>query len=415
MTERVVLIGCGGIGNQLLDPLCRYLAHRPEPRPLLVLVDGDVFEASNLNRQACSRSDLGTNKAEALARVARETGVASQAIGELVDETNVGVIVREGDIVLLAVDNHRARALIDRHVASLDNATLISGGNDETDGNVQLVRRRDGWSVDGHLVEIHPEANAPAPTEALIAAFSALTKALRDTDRRGALLLLDEAHLLADDRQRERFPLSSLLAALGRVQREGPTVRVVLSGLPTLSLNLKRARTYAERMFRHVVIGNLSLAAATDALAVPLAGSGRTFSLGLIGHIVEETAGYPYFLQFAGAFACSRIGLLHIERTHFDRVQDALLHELDLAFFEDRFEGAAPTEQALLLAMARAGGRATLTRIAHEVGPGVNAAVGLRRPIDKGLVYRPTRATYDFALPLFAGYLGRRAKVTGLS
>ncbi len=36
-------------------------------------------------------------------------------------------------------------------------ATLISGGNDETDGNVQLVRRRDGWSVDGHLTEIHPE------------------------------------------------------------------------------------------------------------------------------------------------------------------------------------------------------------------------------------------------------------------
>ncbi|HYU48736.1 MAG TPA: hypothetical protein VEO91_02250, partial [Candidatus Limnocylindria bacterium] len=35
--------------------------------------------------------------------------------------------------------------------------TLISGGNDETDGNVQLVRRRDGWSVDGHLTEIHPE------------------------------------------------------------------------------------------------------------------------------------------------------------------------------------------------------------------------------------------------------------------
>ena len=157
MAERVVLIGCGGIGSQLLDPLCRYLAYRPEPRPLLVLVDGDAFEVGNLNRQACTRRDLGTNKAEALARVARDAGVACQAIGEHVDEANVGAIVREGDVVLLAVDNHRARALVDRHLASLDNATLISGGNDETDGNVQLVRRRDGWSVDGHLTEIHPE------------------------------------------------------------------------------------------------------------------------------------------------------------------------------------------------------------------------------------------------------------------
>ncbi|NJD26845.1 MAG: hypothetical protein FIA92_00925 [Chloroflexi bacterium] len=61
MAERVVLIGCGGIGSQLLDPLSRYLANRPEPRRLLVLVDGDAFEPSNLIRQACSRRDLGSN------------------------------------------------------------------------------------------------------------------------------------------------------------------------------------------------------------------------------------------------------------------------------------------------------------------------------------------------------------------
>ena len=46
---------------------------------------------------------------------------------------------------------------MDRHIAGLTDVTLISGGNDETDGNVQLVRRRDGYSVDGHLTEIHPE------------------------------------------------------------------------------------------------------------------------------------------------------------------------------------------------------------------------------------------------------------------
>ena len=65
--------------------------------------------------------------------------------------------------------------------------------------------------------------------------------------RAGALLLFDEAHLLADDRSRERYPLSGLLAAIGSIQRAEPKVRVILSGLPMLSLNLKRARTYAER------------------------------------------------------------------------------------------------------------------------------------------------------------------------
>jgi molybdopterin/thiamine biosynthesis adenylyltransferase len=165
MPERVVLIGCGGIGSQLAGPLTRYLASRPVPQPVLVLVDGDTFEVGNLSRQACAAGDLGTNKAEALARVAGAVGLGVQVVADHVTADNVGHLVREGDIVLLAVDNHAARALLDRHVATLRDATLISGGNDETDGNVQLVRRRDGWSVDGHLVEIHPEIGEAADEE----------------------------------------------------------------------------------------------------------------------------------------------------------------------------------------------------------------------------------------------------------
>ena len=119
-------------------------------------------------------------------------------------------------------------------------------------------------------------------------------------------------------------------------------------------------------------------------------------------------------MQFAGAFACSRSGLRHLEQSDVERVEAALLREAGPRLLS-RTEGAAPTEQALRLAMARAAGRATLVRIACEAGPGVNAAVAVRRPIDKGLAYRSTRAMYDFALPPYAGYLRRRAKVTGLS
>ncbi len=165
MHERVVLIGCGGIGSQLLLPLCRYLGHRPEPRPILVLVDGDVFEAPNRSRQLVPDGALGSNKAEALAQLARDHGLAVQVVPAAIDDANVGHLVRERDLILLAVDNHPTRALVDRHLARLDNATLISGGNDETDGNVQLVRRRDGFSVDGHLVEIHPEIGEATATE----------------------------------------------------------------------------------------------------------------------------------------------------------------------------------------------------------------------------------------------------------
>ena len=156
MPSRFVLVGCGGIGSQLLAPLVRYLVHSSR-EALLVLVDGDVFEPGNALRQEFPASAVGSNKAEALAGWVREAGLACQPVPLYLDEANVGEVLREGDLVLLAVDNHRTRALVDRHICGLTEATLISGGNDETDGNIQLVRRRDGVSLDGTLVEIHPE------------------------------------------------------------------------------------------------------------------------------------------------------------------------------------------------------------------------------------------------------------------
>ncbi len=98
MPERVVLIGLGGIGSQLLPSLVRYLSFRPEPRPLLVLVDGDAYEISNRSRQLFPDDALGTNKAEALAQVFRGGGLAVAAIAAYVSPDNVGLVVREGDL-----------------------------------------------------------------------------------------------------------------------------------------------------------------------------------------------------------------------------------------------------------------------------------------------------------------------------
>jgi hypothetical protein len=316
-------------------------------------------------------------------------------------------------------DRHRddvrfAEALIEDCEALIGRADAIAAIGQTIERGARWLRPK-RISVGQVSVDPSYAESRPAPADVMRSAFGQLDSVLSHSERPGAILLYDEAHLLADDRSRERFPLSGLLAALSAVQRQRPRVRIIVSGLPTLSLNLKRARTYAERMFRHAVVGNLEADSAEEALAIPLAGSGRGFGLSLIGEIVEQTAGYPYFLQFFGAFVCSRLGLAHIALADFQRVESALLYELDLAFFEDRFEGAAPSEQILLLAMAHAGGRVSLTRLVAEVRDGVNVPVGLRRLIDRGLVYRPTRATYDFALPLFGPYLRRRAKITKLS
>ena len=183
MPERIVLVGLGGIGSQLVPSLVRYLAFRPEPRPTLVLVDGDAYEPSNRTRKVFAESAIGTNKAEALAEAYRG-GLTVQAVADYLTEANVAAVIRDGDLVLLAVDNHWTRFVVDRHLATLDEVTLISGGNDETDGNVQLVRRRNGEFVDGGLAEIHGEIGRATEAE-----FAARNGCERQVEERPQLVV----------------------------------------------------------------------------------------------------------------------------------------------------------------------------------------------------------------------------------
>ena len=164
MPDRIVLVGLGGIGSQLLPSLVRYLAFRSEPRPVLALVDGDAYEPANRTRQVFPESAIGSNKAEALAEAYRGALIV-QAVADYLTEDTIAAVIRDGDVVLLAVDNHWTRFVVDQHLATLDGVTLISGGNDETDGNVQLVRRRNGEFVDGSLAEIHGEIGRATEAE----------------------------------------------------------------------------------------------------------------------------------------------------------------------------------------------------------------------------------------------------------
>lgn len=61
------------------------------------------------------------------------------------------------------------------------------------------------------------------------------------------------------------------------------------------------------------------------------------------------------------------------------------------------------------------GGRASALWLRRALTDLPNVDVVLRRLTDRGLVYRPTRRTCDFALPLFGSYIRRRAELTELT
>ncbi len=153
-------IGIGGIGCALLPFLCRFLQYSGEAARL-TLIDGDSFERANAARQAFPR--LG-NKAEVKAgELAQEfQGLSFRAAPEYVTPENVARLVAEGDLVFLMVDNHASRLLVSRHAATLRDLTLISGGNDYEDGNVQVYVRQNGADLTPSLTRYHPEIADPA-------------------------------------------------------------------------------------------------------------------------------------------------------------------------------------------------------------------------------------------------------------
>lgn len=107
--KRVLVVGCGGLGGHLIDLLARIGVGA------LRVVDGDVFEPSNLNRQLLSEVPLlGVSKAKAAAeRVSRvNPEIAVEAVYSFLTQENVSALLTKCDAVLDGLDNMESRQLL---------------------------------------------------------------------------------------------------------------------------------------------------------------------------------------------------------------------------------------------------------------------------------------------------------------
>ena len=105
----VVLIGCGGIGS----PALQYLAAAGIGK--LTLVDSDVVEDSNLQRQTVFASgDIGRPKAEAAAAWVRrfDDALDVRAVAGRVGRDNAAAIIEGATLVLDGCDNFATRLAV---------------------------------------------------------------------------------------------------------------------------------------------------------------------------------------------------------------------------------------------------------------------------------------------------------------
>jgi len=157
--NQVKVIGIGGIGSHLVFPLCRYLDALSE-KAYVTLIDGDQFEPKNSDRQEFF--DFG-NKAEVTAERFKTSfpELPIEAKPWYVTEENLFLCIKTRDVVFLCVDNHATRKLVSDYCKTLSNVLIISGGNEHTDGNVQIYLRKSGKDVTPSLTHLHPEIASP--------------------------------------------------------------------------------------------------------------------------------------------------------------------------------------------------------------------------------------------------------------
>lgn len=217
-------------------------------------------------------------------------------------------------------------------------------------------------------------------------------------------VLIDEAQDLAAD---ELTALCSIAHIAGQ---QDWAFLIALAGLPSLPRVLAEAKSYAERLFAYERIEHLPETLATEALVQPALNEGVGWEAEAAELIVQQTSGYPYFLQQFGqdtwneatgneiTLADARVGAAKGRAA------------LDDGFFRARWDRATRAEQQYLRAMAVDGDAGSASgEVATRLGRRSSSFGPARASlIAKGLVYAPEHGVVAFTVPTMADFIQRQ-------
>lgn len=136
----VLVVGCGGLGA----PVVQYLAAAGVG--CLTLMDDDIVEPSNLNRQVLfGEADIGARKAELAASAARRLSSDVQVVArvERLTGTAVRTAVRGASLVVDATDGMPTKFLLN-DACVLEDRPLVHGAATGFGGQVLVVPGRRG-------------------------------------------------------------------------------------------------------------------------------------------------------------------------------------------------------------------------------------------------------------------------------
>ena len=219
----------------------------------------------------------------------------------------------------------------------------------------------------------------------------------------GLVLAVDEVQYLSETE------LAAVVAAIHRTTQLSLPIVLVGAGLPQLPRLVGEAKSYSERLFEFPVVDSLVASDAAEAIVRPARDKGVEFETAAIDLIVEESRGYPYFLQEWGSHVWNGSPASPISGGDVRSVRAGVIAALDNNFFRVRLDRLTPKESEYLRAMAELGpGPHRSGDIAAQLGV-KSESVAPRRAnlISKGMIYSPAHGDTAFTVPLFDDFLRR--------
>lgn len=133
--SRVVIIGLGGLGGGVMEMLARVgVGH-------LTLIDGDVFDETNLNRQLLSQESLiGVSKAKVARKRVNDINaeVRVRHFAGYVDDTNLYSYIKDADVVMDCLDSIDTRFML-QDAAQKARVPVVSGAIAGVTGQVTTI------------------------------------------------------------------------------------------------------------------------------------------------------------------------------------------------------------------------------------------------------------------------------------
>lgn len=289
------------------------------------------------------------------------------------------------------------------------------------------IPRKIKAALDG-VIKVLPEATYELPNdlegtklaspslaprrESFVEALETLNAEIR-RDKRFLLIAIDEL---------QEGHITDLLVLVEFVHLTAGTREPVLflgAGLPNTPRHLQSVRTYTER-WRYFRIGLLTESETALAVASPAEAQGVTFDDAALARIVEESAGYPFFIQEYASAAWLQHRGRRVTLADVQAIAPGVRRILEDGFYDERLRQLTPRECRYVLAMAGFGpGPHTVAEIAEVLGAKSETVSSIRNQLlKKDVVYIPSPGLVEFRMPLTERYveqhrseLERRAKL----